>query len=155
MKRSIIEFWVGLFVIAGIASMALLTFQVGNSSFLGFDDGYRVYARFNNIGGLAMKAPVSIAGVNVGRVTGISIDGQTYQAIVELTISNDHDNIPADSSAQILTAGLLGAQFVGLEPGADDEYLRDGAQIDLTQSSFSLENLIGEFLFRTTTESGE
>ena len=129
----------------------MLAFQVGNTSLLGFDDGYRVYARFDNIGGLAMKAPVSVAGVNVGRVTGIGIDSQTYQAVVELSISEKHSNIPTDSSAMILTAGLLGAQYIGLVPGAEDDYLEDGSEIELTQSAFSIENLIGEFLFRSTT----
>ena len=151
MKRGIIEFWVGLFVLCGIVAMALLAFQVGNTSLMGFGDDYRVYARFDNIGGLSMKAPVSIGGVKVGRVTGISIDQQTFQAVVELSISKDQDSIPVDSSASILTAGLLGAQFIGLVPGAEAEYLQDGSEIELTQSSFTLESVIGEFLYRSTT----
>ncbi len=131
--------------------MALLAFQVGNTSLMGFGDDYRVYARFDNIGGLSMKAPVSIGGVKIGRVTGISIDQQTFQAVVELSISKDQDSIPVDSSASILTAGLLGAQFIGLVPGAEAEYLQDGSEIELTQSSFTLESVIGEFLYRSTT----
>jgi len=150
-KRGIIEFWVGLFVLCGIGAMALLAFQVGNTSVMGFGGDYRVYARFDNIGGLSMKAPVSIGGVKVGRVTGISIDQQTFQAVVELSISKDQDSIPVDSSASILTAGLLGAQFIGLVPGAEEEYLQDGSEIELTQSSFTLESVIGEFLYRSTT----
>ncbi len=151
MKRAIIETWVGLFVLCGIGAVAMLAFQVGNTSLFGPDDGYRIYARFDDIGGLAVKAPVSIAGVNVGRVTSIAIDQQTYQAVVELSISDTGVSIPEDSSAMILTAGLLGAQYVGLSPGAEDVYLEDGSEIELTQSSFSIEGLIGEFLYRSTT----
>lgn len=152
MKRSAIEVSVGLFVLVGILAVAALAFQVGRASFFSLDENYQVFARFNNIGGLNVKAPVTVAGVGIGRVESISIDPDDYSAVVSLSISKSYSNLPVDSSALILTSGLLGAQYVGLEPGGEEEFLRDGDYIELTQSAFSIETLIGEFLFRSTSE---
>ncbi len=153
MKRTTVEIWVGLFVMAGIAAVVILAFQVGRASLFSFDENYRVYARFDNIGGLNLKAPVTVSGVGVGRVDSIRIDPDDYSAVVGMNISVSYNQIPIDSSARILTSGLLGAQYIGLEPGGEEEYLLDGDYIELTQSAFSIENLIGEFLFRSTSES--
>jgi phospholipid/cholesterol/gamma-HCH transport system substrate-binding protein len=116
-------------------------------------DSYRVTARFDNIGGLAVKAPVTLAGVRIGRVTAIDVDRELYSAVVTLEIDTAYDNLPLDTSASILTAGLLGAQYVGLDPGGDIEFLTDGDRIELTQSAVVLENLIGQLLFSKTSEN--
>ena len=147
-KKTLIEFWVGLFVLAGLLSVVLLAFSVDGTGIFKVDRSYKVYASFDDVGGLSVRAPVTIAGVDVGRVTGIAIDSDRFSAIVELSISEKYNNIPIDSSARILTSGLLGAQYVGLEQGGEDIYLESGDEIEFTQSAFNFENLIGEFLFR-------
>lgn len=152
MKKSLPEFWVGVFVLAGIAAIVSIAFRVDSASVFEVDDDYKVYAIFENIGGLNVKAPVTIAGVNIGRVSAITVDMDNFNARVELTISDRFARIPIDSSARILTSGLLGAQYIGLEQGAEDIFLKSGDLIEFTQSSFSLEDIIGEFLFRATTQ---
>ncbi len=152
MRKSLIEFWVGLFVVAGIAAIVLLAFRVDSASVFEMENDYKIYATFDNIGGLNIKAPVTIAGVNIGRVSGIAVNMDNFSARVEMTISDRFARIPIDSSARILTSGLLGAQFIGLEQGAEDIFLKGGDLIEFTQSSFSLEDVIGEFLFRVTTQ---
>ncbi len=152
MKKSLTEFWVGLFVLAGIAAIVSLAFRVDSASIFEIEDDYKVYATFENIGGLNIKAPVTIAGVNIGRVSAIAVDLDNFSAKVEMTISDKFARIPIDSSARILTSGLLGAQYIGLEQGAEDIFLKSGDLIEFTQSSFSLEDVIGEFLFRVTTQ---
>lgn len=146
-NRGILEFWVGLFMLAGIAALGFLAFKVGNFSSAEFADTYKVTAKFNNVGGLTTKAPVNLAGVRIGRVSAIRIDPTDYSAVVELSIDSRYDNLPMDTSASILTQGLLGAQFVGLEAGGDDLYLKDGDEIMLTQSAVVLERLISQMLF--------
>ncbi len=141
-----LEFVVGLFVLIGLAALAVLAIQVGSAS-LGHKDSYDITAKFENIGGLNVKAPVSIGGVRIGRVTAIDLDTELFSARVTMSIEEDYDELPMDTSAAILTSGLLGAQFVGLQPGGDFEYLADGDEIELTQSTIQLENLIGRFMF--------
>lgn len=152
MKKSLTEFWVGLFVLAGIAAIVSLAFRVDSASIFEIEEDYKVYATFENIGGLNIKAPVTIAGVNIGRVSAITVDMDNFSAKVEMTISDKFARIPIDSSARILTSGLLGAQYIGLEQGAEEVFLKSGDLIEFTQSSFSLEDVIGEFLFRMTTQ---
>ena len=140
------EFVVGLFVLLGLLALAALATQVGRAS-LGKADSYELIANFENVGGLNVKAPVAIGGVRIGRVTKIDLDLQTFSARVTMAIDKTYDELPFDTSASVLTSGLLGAQFVGLEPGGDFEFLADGDEIELTQSTIQLENLIGRFMF--------
>lgn len=143
-KRSI-ETLVGVFVLLGILSTVFLALKAANlGSFTG-SDGYSVQARFDNVGGLKVRAPVRSAGVHVGRVTAVTLDGKTFQGVVTLTIDRGFQ-FPKDSAAKILTAGLLGDQYVGIEPGGDDKPLVGGDTIAQTQSAVVLENLIGQFI---------
>ncbi|MGI9317595.1 MAG: outer membrane lipid asymmetry maintenance protein MlaD [bacterium] len=146
MNQKTIEIWVGIFMILGIAALTMLAFKVsgsaGNSG-----DVYRVNARFENVGGLSEKAPVRIGGVRIGRVAKISIDKEDFSAVVGMDIEKRYDNLPLDTGASILTSGLLGAQFIGLEPGAEDSYLENGDEVEITQSAIQLESLISRFMF--------
>ena len=151
MTRKAIETTVGLFLLIGVAAMIWLALKVGNWSPVTTHD-YEVTARFNNIGGLTVKAPVTLAGVTIGRVASIGIDADDYSARITLQIDQAHDNLPTDTSAAILTSGLLGAQYVGLDPGAEETYLEDGDRIEITQSAVVLEHLIGQILIRTAEE---
>jgi len=146
-NKVILELWVGLFVLAGVAALGFLAFKVGSFSGGEFTDTYRITAKFSNIGGLTTKAPVSLAGVRIGRVSSIRIDPNNYNAVVEMSIDSQYDNLPLDTSASILTEGLLGSQYVGLQPGGDDIYLREGDEVMLTQSAVILERLISQMLF--------
>jgi phospholipid/cholesterol/gamma-HCH transport system substrate-binding protein len=139
----------------GLAALFFLAMQVSNLSTSGFGDGYRLIAPFDNVGSLKVRAPVSMAGVRIGRVEGITFDRETYQALVTLRINREVDNIPEDTIASILTAGLLGEQYVSLEPGGSTEYLREGDRIGFTQSAMVLEQLIGQFLFSNREEISE
>ncbi len=140
------EFIVGLFVLLGLAAMAALATQVGTAS-LKKVDSYYLVANFENVGGLNVKAPVAIGGVRIGRVSAIDLNTEAYTARVTMAIDKNYSELPIDTSAAVLTSGLLGAQFVGLEPGGDFEFLADGDEIELTQSTIQLENLIGRFMF--------
>ena len=151
MTRKAIETTVGLFLLIGVAAMIWLAVKVGNWS-PPTTDGYEVTARFDNIGGLTVRAPVTLAGVTIGRVASIGIDADDYSAHIILQIDQAHNNLPTDTSAAILTSGLLGAQYVGLDPGAEETYLKDGDQIEITQSAVVLEHLIGQILIRTAEE---
>jgi phospholipid/cholesterol/gamma-HCH transport system substrate-binding protein len=152
MDRKFVEVWVGVFVAAGLAALAMLAFKVGNLTAGDVANGYRVTAQFDNIGGLKVKAPVTLAGVRIGRVSDIVIDKQRYRAVVELTIEGRYDNLPKDTSASILTSGLLGDQYIGLEPGGADDNLKNGDLIMTTASALVLEKLIGQFLFGKASE---
>jgi phospholipid/cholesterol/gamma-HCH transport system substrate-binding protein len=147
MGNRTVEIVVGLFVAAGIAALVVLAFRVGNLGSQNDGPSYTVTAYFDNIGGLTVKSPVTLAGVRIGRVTKIDIDKENYRAKVELSIQQRIDNLPIDSSASILTSGLLGAKYVGIEPGAEDTNLKQGSEITLSQSAVVLEHLIGQFLY--------
>lgn len=143
-----VELMVGLFVALGLVALFYLALRVSNVESLGNRSGYRVEARFADIGSLRTQAPVTLAGVRIGRVTDIRLDLVTFEAVVVLTIDERYDQLPADSSASILTAGILGEQYVGIEPGGLDEYLSADDQIEITQPALILENLIGRFITR-------
>jgi phospholipid/cholesterol/gamma-HCH transport system substrate-binding protein len=148
-----IETLVGMFVLAGIVAFLFLSLKAANlGAFNGGRQGYMVTARFDNIGGLKVRAPVRSAGVVVGRVKSIKFDSKTYQGVVYLEIEEDV-KFPKDSSAKILTSGLLGDQYIGLEPGAEEVELKDGDSVELTQSAIVLESLISQFLFSGSKSS--
>ncbi len=147
-----LELLVGLFVASGIVALFFLAMHVSNLNPLTEDEGYTVYARFENSGGLKVKSPVSIAGVRIGRVTDIRFDTQTYESVVEMRIDKQYNTLPDDTSASILTAGLLGEQYVGLNAGGSEDYLEDGSVIEYTQSAIVLEKLIGQFLYQNKSD---
>ncbi|UDM50725.1 outer membrane lipid asymmetry maintenance protein MlaD [Cupriavidus sp. MP-37] len=153
MKKNTLDFWVGLFVAAGFVALLFLALKAGNMSAFSFQDTYSVQARFDNIGGLKPRAPVKSAGVVVGRVAAIRFDDKTYQATVEMSLETRYQ-FPKDTSAKILTSGLLGEQYIGLEAGGDTAMLADGARITMTQSAVVLENLIGQFLYNKAADAG-
>ena len=152
MNSKILELTVGLFLLAGILALGYLALSVGNMGAVSGGDSYRVTARFENIGGLAVKAPVTVSGVRVGRVSSINVDRERFSAVVTMEIDATYDNLPSDTAASIFTAGLLGAQYIGLDPGGDIEFLGEGDSIELTQSAVVLENLIGQLLFSKASE---
>ncbi|VAW52431.1 Phospholipid ABC transporter substrate-binding protein MlaD [hydrothermal vent metagenome] len=142
-----IEILVGFFIAAAIAAFFMLAMSVSNMSSYGSGEQYTIKARFDNVGGLKVRSPVSAGGVRIGRVKDIQYSSETYEAIVSMAIDTQYDKFPLDTAASILTSGLLGEQFVGFEPGAEEEYLKDGDSIDLTQSALVLEQIIGQFLY--------
>ena len=155
MNKKSTEILVGLFVVLGALSLLFLALKAANlGSFASGGDTYTLKARFDNIGGLKARAPVRSAGVNVGRVTSVTLDPQTFLGVVTLEV-NKGVNFPKDSSAKILTAGLLGDQYIGIEPGGDEKNLVAGDVISQTQSAVVLENLIGQFLFNKAADGGE
>ena len=154
MQQSKNDFWVGLFVMLGAAALVFLALQAANLLHLNFQTGYRVTARFDNIGGLKPKAAVRSAGVVVGRVESITFDDKTFQARVTLSM-DDRYAFPKDSSLKILTSGLLGEQYIGIEAGADEKNLVAGDTITATQSAVVLENLIGQFLYNKAEDGGK
>ena len=143
-----VEIGVGLFVVIGVAALLVLALKVSNLVSFSADGGYRISARFDNIGGLKVRAPVTMAGVRIGRVEAIEFDPSTYEAVATLAIESDYRTIPADTSAAIFTAGLLGEQYIGLEPGADERFMAEGDVIFVTQSAVILEQVIGQFLYQ-------
>lgn len=146
MGRKGVELMVGLFVLAGAAALLFLALRAANLGSFSMGPSYTVSAKFDNIGGLKPRAPVKSAGVVVGRVAAIGFDNQTFQASVSLELDRRYE-FPLDSSAKILTSGLLGEQYIGLEAGGDDKNLQAGDVIRSTQSAVVLENLISQFLF--------
>ncbi len=140
------EILVGFFMLLFLASMVFLALKVSNLTGLTGGDGYQVQAKFDNVGGLRVRAPVSAGGVKVGQVSDIVYDSETFEAIVTLSIDEQYNAFPTDTSASIYTAGLLGEQYIGLEPGADEEVLEQDGEISLTQSALVLERLIGQVL---------
>jgi phospholipid/cholesterol/gamma-HCH transport system substrate-binding protein len=151
MQRSKNDLWVGLFVLIGGAAILFLALQAANLLNLSFQSTYRIEARFDNIGGLKPKAAVKSGGVVVGRVEGITFDDKTFQARVSLAMESRY-KFPKDSSLKILTSGLLGDQYVGIEAGAEEKILAGGDVIANTQSAIVLENLIGQFLYSKSAE---
>lgn len=152
-KTAALDFWVGLFVVLGFVALLFLAVKAGNMNAMSFQPTYAVKLKFDNIGGLKPRAPVKSAGVTVGRVSNIGFDQNTYQAQVTIDIDKQYQ-FPKDSSAKILTSGLLGEQYIGLEPGGDDQMLKSGDTISMTQSAVVLENLIGQFLYNKAADSG-
>ena len=153
MYSKTVEVGVGLFVALGLAALLMLAMKVSNLAELTGPDGYHLTARFDNIGGLKVRAPVKSAGVVVGRVSQILFDDKTYQATVVIDMDQRYQ-FPKDSSAKILTSGLLGEQYVGLEPGGDSAMLAGGSKITMTQSAVVLENLISQFLYSKAADAG-
>ncbi len=154
MDRKLLDLWVGIFVAAGLAALLVLALKVSNASTtFNTSDSYTVIAEFDNIGGLKPRAPVKSAGVLVGRVESIGFDNQKFVARVELKLDRRYE-FPVDTSASILTSGLLGEQYIGLDGGADDQLLKEGDRLKLTQSAVVLERLIGQFLYGKAAEGG-
>jgi phospholipid/cholesterol/gamma-HCH transport system substrate-binding protein len=154
MNKKRIEILVGLFVLLGAVGLVFLALKAANLASFATGNTYQLKAKFDNIGGLKARAPVRSAGVTIGRVKSIGLDPQTYQGVVTLDV-NQGVEFPKDSSAKILTAGLLGDQYIGIEPGADDKMFAAGDVIRQTQSAVVLENLIGQFLFSKAADAGE
>jgi len=150
-----VEIAVGALAALGVAAFIMLALQVSDMSSFGEDSGYTLTARFDNIGGLKVRSPVTVAGVRVGRVVDVDVDQETFEAVVKLRILSAFDEIPEDTSASILTSGLLGEQYVGLEAGGAIEVLGDGDEISLTQSALVLEQIVGQFLFQKATEPSQ
>lgn len=142
---------VGLFVAAGIIGLFFLAMQVSNLGSFVNETGYVITARFQNSGGLKVKSPVSMAGVKIGQVSEIYLD-KDHRSVVKMVINSQYNNLPSDTSASIFTAGLLGEQYINLEPGGMDDFLKDKSEIDITQSAIILEQALGQFLFKKSAE---
>jgi phospholipid/cholesterol/gamma-HCH transport system substrate-binding protein len=147
------DWWVGLFILLGAIALSFLALRAGNLSSFSFAPTYALSAKFDNIGGLKVRAPVKSAGVVVGRVASIALDEKTFQAVVTVQIEKNY-RFPKDSSAKILTSGLLGEQYIGLEAGGDDANLVAGATLQFTQSAIVLESLISQFLYSSAEKQG-
>ncbi|KQQ67668.1 outer membrane lipid asymmetry maintenance protein MlaD [Pseudomonas sp. Leaf127] len=155
MQNRAIETGVGLFLLAGILALLLLALRVSGLSASATSDTYKLYAYFDNIAGLTVRAKVSMAGVTIGRVTAIDLDRDTFTGRVTLEVQKKVDNLPLDSTASILTAGLLGEKYIGISVGGDEGLLKDGGTIHDTQSSLVLEDLIGKFLLNTVSKEAK
>ena len=151
MNRSAIDLWVGIFVATGLAGLLFLALKVGNLASFNTAQTYQVYAKFANIGGLKARAPVKSAGVVIGRVADIRFDNESYEALVAINLDAAYQ-FPRDTTAKILTSGILGEQYIGLEAGGDGVMLKNGDRLRLTQSAVVLENLISQFLFSKAAE---
>lgn len=150
-----VEIGTGLFVLLGMSSLFFLTTQTTGGDDFQADSVYTVEARFENIGSLRTRAPVTMSGVTIGRVTDVSFDSTNLEAVVRFVIDSQYDEIPDDSDASILTSGILGSQYIGLQAGGSDMYLEDGSEILFTQSAIVLENLIGKFLVNAGSSDEE
>ena len=151
MTRKELDLWVGIFAVIGIGALLFLSLKVANLASFSTADSDQIKAKFDNIGGLKVRAPVKSAGVVVGRVGDIRFDNESFEAIVTLNIDSRYQ-FPKDSSAKILTSGLLGEQYIGLAPGGDSVNLKSGDTLKITQSAVVLENLIGQFLYNKAAE---
>ena len=150
-----VEISTGLFVLLGMSALFFLTTQTTGGDDFQAESVYTVEARFENVGSLRTRAPVTMSGVTIGRVTEVSFDEQSLEAVVKFVIDSEYDQIPDDSDASILTSGILGSQYIGLQAGGSDLYLEDGSEILFTQSAIVLENLIGKFLVNAGSGSDE
>ncbi len=146
-SSSAVELWVGIFVVLGAGALLILSLSISNLTSLFEDDDYNVTANFSNIGGLKVKAPVTMSGVLVGRVVDINYDQDRYKAKVTFRVHPRYNKIPEDTSVNIYTAGLLGEQYLALQPGAEDTYWQENSQAMLTQDALVLEELVGKFLY--------
>jgi phospholipid/cholesterol/gamma-HCH transport system substrate-binding protein len=154
MNRRTIDVWVGIFVTIGLAAVGFLALKVAGSATLGSGDSYVIKARFDNIGGLKVRAPVKSAGVVVGRVGSIVFDNEAFEAVVSMNVDRSY-KFPRDTAAKILTSGLLGEQYIGLSAGGDMADLKDGDTLKIAQSAIVLENLISQFLYSKASEGNE
>lgn len=154
MESRRLELAVGIFIAIGFAAMFMLAIKTSNLSGFSVSNGYTLTARFDNVGSLKTRAPVTVAGVEIGRVTGIALDQKTYEAVVTMNIDGRY-RLPTDSSASILTSGLLGEQYIGVQPGAEEAYLKGGGEVKYTQSAVVLERLISQFLFNKAASPGK
>ncbi len=155
MQNRTMEIGVGLFLLAGILALLLLALRVSGLSPTASTDTYKLYAYFDNIAGLTVRAKVTMAGVTIGKVTAIDLDRDNFTARVTLQLEKSVDNLPTDSTASILTAGLLGEKYIGISVGGEDTVLKDGGTIHDTQSSLVLEDLIGKFLMNTVSKEAK
>jgi phospholipid/cholesterol/gamma-HCH transport system substrate-binding protein len=153
MERSTIDLWVGLFVVAGLGALTILALKVGNMGSYAGAETYQLSALFTNIGGLKPRAAVKSSGVVVGRVADITFDNEKFMAKVTMNIENRY-KFPKDTSASIMTAGLLGEQYIGFESGAEEKMLANGETLTLTQSAVVLEKLISQFMYNKAAEGG-
>lgn len=153
MQSRTVELWVGLFVALGLAALAFLSVRASNLAEYRDGEAYTVVARFDNIGSLRVRAPVTVAGVRIGRVEAIDFDAEQFKAVVKLAITARYDNLPLDTVAAVRTAGLIGEQFIGLDPGGAPDALQDGDEIEITQSALVIEQLIGQFLYGQAAKS--
>ena len=151
MTRRELDLWVGIFAVAGIGALLFLSLKVANLASFTNSDSYQIKAKFDNIGGLKVRAAVKSAGVVVGRVGEIRFDNESFEAVVTMNLDSRFQ-FPKDSSAKILTSGLLGEQYIGLSAGGDSANLKNGETLKLTQSAVVLENLIGQFLYSKAAE---
>lgn len=154
-RQKIVEVWVGAFVLMSLIALAVIAFKVSNYQGLQERPTYEISGLFSNIGGLKVRAPVKISGVVVGRIKSIEVDAKTYQALVKMDIYEDFNQLSSDTSGVILTSGLLGDQYVGLEPGGSDELLKNGDRLELTQPALVLEELIGQFLTKFSGDTSK
>ncbi|MDO9618626.1 MAG: outer membrane lipid asymmetry maintenance protein MlaD [Pseudomonas sp.] len=152
MQNRTLEVGVGLFLLAGLLALLLLALRVSGLTVGSSDNTYKVYAHFENIAGLTVRSKVTMAGVTIGKVTAIDLDRDSYMGRVTMVLDDAVDNLPADSTASILTAGLLGEKYIGISVGGEEEVLRDGGTIHDTQSSLVLEDLIGKFLLNSVNK---
>ena len=154
MQRATLDLWVGIFVVAGVAAILFLALKVGNMGSYDAASTYSVKASFDNIGGLKARAPIKSAGVVVGRVSDIGFDAKTYEATVTLSLDSRYP-FPKDSSAAIMTSGLLGEQYIALEAGGEEKMLAEGDSLKITQGAVVLENLIGQFLYSKSEDESK
>ncbi|MGI9258185.1 MAG: outer membrane lipid asymmetry maintenance protein MlaD [Gammaproteobacteria bacterium] len=150
-----VEVGTGLFVLLGMGALFFLTTQTTGGDDFSAEETYRVEARFENIGSLRNRAPVAMSGVTIGRVTSVTFDPETLEAVVQFVVDSQFSQIPDDSDASILTSGILGSQYIGLQAGGSDTYFEDGSEVLFTQSAIVLENLIGKFLVNAGSGSDD